>query len=269
MDPNLSQAIASIQAGDTAYQTQIAELNVQIEGDRNSISALQFQLQQAQDQIAALQAVTVFDGLELKPATVAGGSVANSAGNTGVAADAQSVPTDKNAFRQIFPSGSYQNKYWYWQLGADSSKSKYTYEIRFMLPTASDCSASQALELDIEHRISQQVFNTGLQFDFQANQVRIWNRSQVPVHGWIATALSCPRWNPGEWHTIKLETHRDGSNVVYDGITIDGVRTALTASFPTITLAESDCLNCAVQLDANKAGTAYLTYIDAVRFTAS
>lgn len=252
METNLSSAIASIQAGDTDYQAQIASL---------------------QAQLAALAGVKIFDALELSPAIVAGGSVANTAGNTGVAADAQGVPSALNAFRDIFPSGPYQDKYWYWENGADAAKTKYQYEVRFMLPTAADCSAAQALELDVEQRISDEIFNVGFQFDFaESKTIRIWNRSATTAsvpHGWISTGLPCPRWNPGEWHSVKLVAHRDGHSVVYDSITVDGVTTALTQTYPTITANKTDCLNCAVQLDGNSAGAAYRAYIDNVKFTVS
>lgn len=256
MEANLSTAISNITDALTLLNGATDGISA---GDANY-----------QSQIAALKGVTVFGDLELTPWTVAGGSVANSAGNTSVAADAQGIPTDKCAFLQVIPNGlAYANKYWYKPRAGDASKTTYKYECRLMLPTTTDCAASQAVELDIEHRISQQVFNTGLQFDFAQNQVRIWNRSSVPVHGWIPTALPCPRWNPAEWHSVTLETHRDANNVYYDAVTIDGVRTTLTASFPTIQLAEADCMNNALQLDANSAGAPYQMYIDAIRLTVS
>jgi len=253
LESNLSSAISSIQAADADYQNQIAVL---------------------QAQIAAFNAVTNFKSLELTPALVAGGSVANSAGNTGVAADAQGVPTSLNAYRQIFPNGPYQDKYWYWELGADATKTKYVYEIRFMLPSTADCQASQALELDVEQRISDEIFNVGFQADFTDQKTfNIWNRSAttptVP-HGWISTGIPCPRWTPGQWHSVKLEAHRDGHFVHYDALTLDGTRTDLSSfSYPTITANKSDCLNCAIQLDANSAGAAYIAYIDAVNVTVS
>jgi len=255
MNTNLQSVIASANAA----QTDIDGLNAQI-------TALT-------QQIAALNNVSIFDALELTQAIVAGGSVANSTGNTGVAADAQSVPTTLCASRHIIPNGSYQDKYWFWELGADSTKGDYLYETRLMLPTIVDCNASQAVELDIEQRIATPtpgtvtIYNTGFQFDFAENQLRIWNRSPVN-HGWLSISVLCPRWSAGVWHSVALKTHRDLSNVHYDYVIVDGAKIPIMASFPAILASKTECMNIAHQLDANSTGTAYTLYIDAVKFTA-
>ena len=233
-------------------------------------ATLQNQISALQAQIAAAANVKVFDGLELTPWTVAGGSAANSSGNTGVAGDAQSIPTDKNAFLQILPNGlAFANKYWYKNRPGDATKKTYDYEGLLMLPTAADCAASQAIELDIEQRISGTCFNVGFQWDFAEKVLRVWNRSAstptVP-HGWQSIGVSLARWAPLSWHSFKLEAHRDDSSVHYDAATVDGNRIDLSGlSFPAIQLNEPDCMNNALQLDANSAGAAYLMYIDQIR----
>src|SRR6185312_9142190 len=105
-----------------AAQLIIDALNetlTQAQQDRDAAKAqvvtLQGQITALQAQLAAIQGVKVFDRLEEQIATVAGGSVANTSGNPGVAADAQSVPTDKEAFREIIPNGKFEDKYWFWQ----------------------------------------------------------------------------------------------------------------------------------------------------------
>lgn len=268
MNPNLQNA-----------QNDIALAQVDFDGLNNQLSVAEFQNSQQAAQITALQAqlaqatsVRTFNSLEWTPALVAGGSVANSAGNTGVAGDAQSIPSGNiQAYRDIFPNGAYQDKYWYWKLGADNAKNTYSFSLRLMLP---EPSLPQAVELDVQQVISGTCYNTGLQFNFQAGVFRIWNRSNTPVHGWIPTAIPCPRWTANAWHTIQLDTHRDDRNVTpqnvyYDAITFDGVKTPLTASFPSIPLANTDCMNCAIQLDSNSAGASYRLYVDTISFTTS
>ena len=230
----------------------------------SQVDSLTSQVSDLQNQLAASKNVATFRGLEWKPALVAGGSVANSSGNPGVAADAQGIPASSFAFRQIIPNGAYEDKYWYWKLGADATKSSFSYAVSFMLP---DPSAPQALELDVQQVISTVCYNVGFQFDFQSNQVRIWNRSQVN-HGWISTGVASPRWVAGSWHSVTLKAHRDDFNVYYDSMTIDGVTTSLSQfSFPSISLNNADTLNVAIQLDANSAGKAFLVNIYAVDFS--
>src|SRR5690348_8187748 len=83
----------------------------------SQVDSLNAQVASLQGQLAVAQNVTFFRGLEWKTALVAGGSVANSSGNPGVAADAQGIPSSSFAFRQIIPNGAYEDKYWYWKLG--------------------------------------------------------------------------------------------------------------------------------------------------------
>lgn len=248
----------------TLAQQDFSNLTSQVSDLTSQVSNLNAEVASLTAQNQSLQNLTVFRGLEWQTALVAGGSVANSSGNPGVAADAQGIPASSFAFRQIIPNGQYEDKYWYWKLGADASKSSFTYTVNFMLP---DPSAPQALELDVQQVIAAVCYNVGFQFDFADNSVRIWNRSTTN-HGWIATGVSSPRWVAGSWHSVTLKTHRDSTTVYYDSMTIDGVTTSLTQfSFPAISLSNPDTINVAIQLDANSAGKAFLANIYGVDFT--
>src|SRR6185312_9875432 len=132
-------------------QQDFDSLNSQVSSLTTQVSNLTAQVNSLTSQNQSLQNVSVFRGLEWQTALVAGGSVANSSVNPGVAADAQGIPAAGFAFRQIIPNGAYEDKYWYWKLGADSSKSSFTYTVNFMLL---DPSAPQALELDVQQVIS-------------------------------------------------------------------------------------------------------------------
>lgn len=244
--------------------TNLQNAQTSINLAQQDIDALNSQINSLQSQLSSAQNSVTFRGLEWQPALVAGGSVANSSGNPGVAADAQGVPTTSFAFRQIIPNGAYEDKYWYWKLGADSTKTSFTYTVKFLLPNPS---APQALELDVQQVIQGVCFNVGFQFDFAENQARIWNRSPQN-HGWIATGVTSPRWAANTWHSITLKAHRDSSSVYYDSMTIDGVTTSLTQfSFPSIPLNNSDTINVAIQLDSNSSGLSYSTNIYGVDFT--
>lgn len=217
--------------------------------------------------VPALPTPKSWTGLELTQWLVAAGAAADTGAAGNVPVSSQSVPTDHCAWLEIDPQGKpYANGYFYKQLGPQPAYSNYDYPLRLMIATPDECAAVQAVELDIQQVIAGIVYNTGLQFDFQANQTRVWNRT---ASQWVVTGQLCPRWLAGVWQVVDLKTHRQtvGSNVnvVYDGV--DGFPSTLT--FPAPNLKLPDMMNVAIQIDGNSAGAPVRVYIDQVNFNLS
>lgn len=213
--------------------------------------------------VPAPTAPKVFTGLELTPWLIAAGAAADTgaAGNVPVASQAQ--VEEGTAYVAINPQGkAYANAYFYKTLGADPTRNTYDYELRMMIATPDECAAAQAVELDIQQCIGGVVYNTGLQFDFQSNQIRIWNRAGK---AWVATGLACPRWQAEVWQIVTLQTHRKVAGVYYDSVG----GTPSTASYLAPKLGLADMMNVAVQLDGNSAGAPFRVYLDYVNFTLS
>src|SRR6266852_2851017 len=109
--PTIQQSIDQLfastqQAVDTAIQG-LESSNQLLKNSNDSLSAA----------LSKLLNVSVFDGLELTPWLLAGGTAANS-GQTGSTADAKRAqPTIACAFLEIIPAGPWADKYWYKVLG--------------------------------------------------------------------------------------------------------------------------------------------------------
>lgn len=205
----------------------------------------------------------VFAGLELTPWLIAAGAAADTgaAGNVPVASQAQ--VEDNAAWIAIDPRGkAYANGYFYKPLGADPTRDTYDYELRMMIDTPDECAAAQAVELDVQQCIGGIVYNTGLQFDFQSSQMRIWNRTGK---AWVPNGQPCPRWQATVWQVVTLQTHRKGLSIYYDDV--DG--NTSTVSFVAPKLGLPDMMNVAIQLDGNSAGAPFRVYLDEVNFTLS
>lgn len=265
-----NEALASNHASDV---TNMQRLSDQHTADLNTIQTVQKQLsdaitaEQAEDAAEkAAPVAVVFDKLERTPWILAGGTLANTntTGSTAVSTQGQAGAT--SAWFNLAPNGAWADAYFYKTLGADASKHNFIFEQSFLFPTPTDSAASNCVELDIQQVIGGNVYNGGWQFDFTENSLRVWNRSGKT---WVATGKPCPRWTAGQWVDIKVETHRDDTTFYHDAITINGVRTPINMSFPLAKLPLGDMLNCAIQLDGNKAGTPYRLCIDNVRFTKS
>lgn len=249
-------------------------LQGEIDANGGTITGLKDALKAAEDRLAAIASTVVFDDLELTPWLLAPGTSANSGQTGSTAVATQGLQGVTSAWFNLAPNGPYANGYWYRKLGADAKKSKYLYEIPFLFGSAADAAASNCIELDIQQVIAGRVFNTGLQFDFTENALRVWDRSSATPADtgkgdWVTTGFPCPRWTPGQWVKVALATHRDDTHVYYDSIDVNGLHVQPTMVFAAPLLGLSDMLNCAVQLDGNKTGTPYRVYRGRTRFTAS
>lgn len=269
---NTINVIAAVQSTIDAINLSNSTLASQNSALTSQNASLQTQINTLDAQIAAAGSVVVFPALETTTWLLAPGASANTGSTGSLATATQAQPSSSSAWFNIAPLGAYADAYWYKTLGANPSKTNYTYQLSFMFNTAADAAASQCVELDIQQCIGGVVYNTGWQFDFAENTIRTWNRyakERGLPNPWVSTGLLCPRWVAGQWMHIFVENHRDASNVYSDAITINGVRTPINLSFPAPSLGLSDMLNCAVQLDSNSTATAYKLYVDNIIFTAS
>lgn len=247
------------------------------------VQSLTDQLGQVKSQLSQLQAkvgkkVLVFDACEKQPWLVAGGTAANSGQIGSTAADSQGQPTATSAaFLHIGPNGAWADKYWYQQKGVHNEFDTYLFEIDILFADAAAAAVVNCVELDIQQVITGQVFNTGLQLNFSGNMLRVWDRSAATPTAtgkgdWVPIGVPCPRLAPGKWTKLVLETHREGNQVVYDGVSLGGVRTVPTINsrFTAPVLGfKTDAMNHAVQLDSSGAGVPFTLFIDNVRFTIS
>lgn len=269
---DLQKKLDAVNLDDASAQAKVLLLLQQIAQVNTQITAMQSQLD-------SLHSVVVFDNLEFNPWLLAPGASANSGQAGSLTTATQSIPGVNCAWLATAPKGPYANAYFYQQLDPHhilADRKTFTYEQGFMVPTAADANAPQAIELDIQQVISHRVVNPGFQWDFVANKMNVWNRSlATPANtgggDWEPIGKTCPRWTPGKWMQMKFECHRDDANTVFmDAATFDGTRMPLGISFNTPILPDKpDMLNCAIQLDGNSIGTAFRVYIDRVRFTAS
>jgi hypothetical protein len=276
LNTDLGEALANLssekdQVQSLAQQNQL--LHAAVDTDERKIQDLGSQLKSALDRLAA-PAPAVFEGLELTPWLLAPGAAANTGSTGSLAVATQGQPGINSAWFSLAPKGPYANGYFFKKLGADPTRKNYKFEVALMFGSPVDAAASQALELDIQQVISGMVYNTGLQFDFEENALRVWDRAAKEAgdpNPWKPTGLPCPRWTAGKWMRGVYTTHRDDSNVYVGRFDLNGTTLLQPNSVPFAAphLGLTDMLNCAIQLDGNQSATAYKVYLGPTRFTAS
>jgi len=132
---------------------------------------------------------------------------------------------------------------------------------------AADVANSQAIEFDLQQcddpAGSGLCFNWGVQFDFAEGILRVWNRSGKT---WVPTGTIIKRPAPGAALFCQWDVHRDGTNVYYDSLQINGVvqpNTATSFSAPQLNL--PSMLNYGVQLDGEKVPNTYTVLVDRMK----
>lgn len=148
----------------------------------------------------------------------------------------------------------------------DDMKKSFSLTMPWKFPTTADSNASQALEMEIRQSVAGGLQGVcALQMNFSGNQLRIFDH----VKKWLATGVAQPKFVAGVVYVVTLDCHRDALNsVVYDAITINGTRTALSYSYPYWQDNWRPMMRIAGQLDGRGAGTPYTVKRGATLFKA-
>ena len=233
-----------------------------------AMSAMDNDLQLANKKAADLQAQLdnsapiVFDLLERSAWLIASGTAANTNAVGNTATSQQTLPGLNYATRTIIPDGSYADKYWFKQLGANKDVRRFKYQGSYLFPSMADAYNSQAVEVDFDKAddIALPVYNCGAQFDFAENMFRVWNKS---IGSWVPTGLTMPRYAYATWVDFEMNFHHDNDAVYYDSLKINGSNLVIPSLiFPAPLLQKGPHMNVGFQLDGNKLSKAYSVAID-------
>lgn len=155
----------------------------------------------------------------------------------------------------------YKNGYWYiGHSGSPTAPLQYLrYEFDLFVP-AKYVNAPQAIEFECQQKANGYVYNFAWQANYARNEWRIFD---YVLRRWDSTGIPLTRFSGDKWHHIITDYHTDGSSVVHDSITIDGVKKTVEIRHPALYVGgTSHYLTNAFQLDLNGSATAYKVYVD-------
>jgi Bacterial Ig domain len=214
--------------------------------------------------------LTVIDRIEEQTDWQTCGNCGNS-GATGATASYTMTrgitdPTKDGSSAQYWIGGPYAYKNAYWYIGHSNSPStpvKYLrYEFDLYVP-AQYASAPQAIEFECQQKASGYVYNYAWQADYAKRQWRVFNYT---TRAWEATNVPFAKFSADTWHHIVAEYHAEGSVVVHDALTIDGVLYNVGIKHGAKYVGTTGhYLTNAFQLDLNGSATAYKVYVDGMK----
>ncbi len=155
----------------------------------------------------------------------------------------------------------YKNGYWYiGHSGSPTTALQYLrYEFDLYVPSKY-VNAPQAIEFECQQKVNGYIYNFAWQANYASNQWRIFD---YVLKRWDLAGIPLTRFSGDKWHHIIAEYHTDGTSVVHDALTIDGVRHVVGIKHPGKYVGgTSHYLTNAFQLDLNGSATPYKVNVD-------
>ncbi len=157
-------------------------------------------------------------------------------------------------------SGGY---YYIEQPPAKNAVSYLRYEFDLYLPSQY-ASAPQALEFECQQNANGYTYNYAWQADYASNTWRVFNYT---TKHWEGTSIPLKRFTPDTWHHIIAMYHAEGTSVIHDSLTVDGVTSTVNIAHAALYTGNGPELTNAFQLDLDGNSTPYHVYMDNMKVT--
>ncbi len=152
----------------------------------------------------------------------------------------------------------YSNALWWKQLGAKDGAANFVYDLQYYIK---DPNASQALEFDVNQSVNGRKYIFGTECNIAETRTwRIWDPAAVK---WVNSGVPCAKPAAYQWTRVVWEFKREGNNVVYVAVTVNGQKSYVNRSFVSLAVNARE-LNVAFQMDGNYNQTDYSVWLDKV-----
>lgn len=137
------------------------------------------------------------------------------------------------------------------------------YEFDIYIPSQW-ASAPQALEWECQENANGYTYNFAFQADYGSGDWRVFNYT---TKNWEDTGVHFPGFAPDRWHHVISMYHAQGTQVVHDSITVDGVTQPINATHQALYTGNGPEFTNAFQEDLDQNGTGYQVYVDNMKVT--
>lgn len=152
----------------------------------------------------------------------------------------------------------YSNALWWKQLGAKDGAANFVYDLQYYIKNPD---ASQALEFDVNQSVNGRKYIFGTECNIAETKTwRIWDPAGVK---WVNSGIPCAKPQAYKWHRVVWEFKREGNDVVYVAVTVNGQKSYVNRRFLSLAVNAKE-LNVAFQMDGNWNQTDYSVWLDKV-----
>jgi hypothetical protein len=160
------------------------------------------------------------------------------------------------------PTGEFNNCLWPILLGSSSTATHFILDTSYAV---SDPSAAQGVEFSSNKHIGTDWYKFSVQCSYHKGIFSVWDTAGAL---WSPTSIPCTRPAANAWNHLTVLTAISNGKAVFLSLTFNETTYSINQSFYPITKAASYSFGVHFQMDGNRAGDAYDTYVDQMTFTA-
>ena len=159
------------------------------------------------------------------------------------------------------PTGQFNNCLWPILLGSSTTATHFTLETYYRL---SNPSLPQGVEFSSNKHIGTKWYKFSVQCSYYKGIFSVWDTAGGK---WSATTIPCKRPASGSWDHLIVNTQISNGKAVFLSLTFNGKSYTINKSFYPLSKSSSYSYGAHFQMDGNRAGDAYYTYVDNMKFT--
>ncbi|HVO60729.1 MAG TPA: hypothetical protein VMT53_07320 [Terriglobales bacterium] len=159
------------------------------------------------------------------------------------------------------PKGQFNNCLWPILLGSSTTATHFTLDAYYRL---SDPSKSQGVEFSSNKHIGTKWYKFSVQCSYNKGIFSVWDTAGGK---WVATSIPCYRPSLNKWDHLTVNTEISNGKAVFLSLTFNGKTHTINKSFYPLKKEDSYSYGVHFQMDGNRAGNAYYTYVDNFKYT--
>jgi hypothetical protein len=159
------------------------------------------------------------------------------------------------------PKGQFNNCLWPIKLGSSTTATHFTLETYYRL---SNPSVAQGVEFSSNKHIGSKWYKFSVQCSYHKGVFSVWDTAGGK---WSATTIPCKRPALNSWDHLIVNTQVSNGKAVFVSLTLNGTTHTINKSFYPSTQSSSYSYGVHFQMDGNRAGDSYHTYVDNLKFT--
>jgi len=159
------------------------------------------------------------------------------------------------------PKGQFNNCLWPIKLGSSTTATHFQLNTYYRL---SNPSVPQGVEFSSNKHVGSKWYKFSVQCSYHKGVFSVWDTAGGK---WSATTIPCKRPALNSWDHLTVNTQISGGKAVFLSLTFNGKTYTINKSFYPTSKSNSYSYGVHFQMDGNRAGDAYYTYVDNLKYT--
>ncbi|HJT69518.1 MAG TPA: Ig-like domain-containing protein [Terriglobales bacterium] len=154
------------------------------------------------------------------------------------------------------PNGQFNNCLWPILLGKSTTATHFQLDVHYQL---SNPAYPQGVEFSSNKHVGTKWYKFSVQCSYNKGVFSVFD----PVaDGWVSTGIACIRPSAGKWDHLIVNSEISNGKSLFTSIVFNGVTHTINKSVGPISKPSSYNFGVHFQMDGNRAGNAYYTWVD-------